>query len=463
MKQTREEMLATLGKRDPANDGKFIIGVLSTGIYCLPSCYARTPKPENVQFFANGAEAEAAGLRPCKKCKPDAYERGENRELEALEKLVERMRRSPSDFACLPDLADALEVGGTKLHELFRVHYHTTPGDALTHARLNAAKQRLLETDETIAQTAYEVGFESLSVFNDNFKKRLGLTPSDYRNLPQADSFILHLPSGYNLDTFLRSFARDPQSPSERVEGRSACLATPQGTLIAFDLDNPIRARVIKGSAVDAYETLARILGLAQDPRAFEQSAQERGYIRLIEGRLGARIPQTLSLFDGLAWAILGQQINLPFAYTLRRRLFEKAGEPIDNELYAAPSPERIAELEPADLLPLQFSQRKAEYLIGVARLGQEWLAEVESMSATRAAKTLPQTRGLGVWSTNYILMRSLGFADCVPYGDTGLTAGLIALQNLDHKPDHKEIERLMSPFAPYRSFATYHLWQSLK
>lgn len=463
MKLTREEMLATLGTRDPANDGKFIIGVLSTGIYCLPSCHARTPKPENVQFFANGVEAEAAGLRPCKKCKPDAYERGENRELELFEKLVERMRQNPADFACLPDLADALEVGATKLHELFRVHYHTTPGDALSLARLNAAKLRLLHTDETIAQTAYEVGFESLSVFNDNFKKRLGLTPSDYRALLSTSEFSIHLPAGYHLDGFIRTFGRDSQSPSERVQGRSARLATPEGTLIAFELDNPIRARVIKGSAVDAYETLTRILGLAQDPRAFEQSAQERGYGRLIEGRLGARIPQTLSLFDGLAWAIIGQQINLPFAYTLRRRLFEKVGEQIDDELFAAPSPERIAELEPADLLPLQFSQRKAEYLIGVARLGRDWLQEVESMSATRAATTLPQTRGLGVWSTNYILMRSLGFADCVPYGDTGLTAGLIALQDLDHKPDHKEVESLMARFAPFRSFATYHLWQSLK
>lgn len=452
-----------MGSRDAFLNGQYIIGVHSTGIYCLPSCPARIPKAENVRFYENGAEAEAAGLRACKKCKPDAFERGEDRELDLIERLISRVHANPADFACVPDLADSIEVGATKIHELIRTHFHTTPGELLTQARLDRAKTRLLDSDEGIAQTAYEVGFESLSVFNENFKKRFGLTPSEYRGLPGTESFTVHLPCGYNVDRFFRSFGRDSQSPTERVDGRSAVFVTPKGTLVRIEFADSVKVSVDKGRGVDAYETLARLLGLSQEPKAFEQLAIDRGFGRLIEGREGARIPQTYSLFDGLLWAIVGQQINLPFAFALRRRLYEKCGEPVGNGLYATPSPERIADLEPSELLPLQFSQRKAEYVGGIAKLGSGWLEAIESMSATRAFQTLTKTRGLGVWSTNYILMRALGFADCVPYGDTGLNAGLIGLCDLDHKPDLKEIERLMEPFAPYRSFATYHLWQSLK
>lgn len=463
MKLTREEMLANMGSRDASLNGQYIIGVHSTGIYCLPSCPARIPKAENVRFYENGAEAEAAGLRACKKCKPDAFERGEDRELDQIERLICRVRANPADFACVPDLADSIEVGATKIHELIRTHFHTTPGDLLTQARLDKAKARLLDSDEGIAQTAYEVGFESLSVFNENFKKRFGMTPSEYRSLPGVEHFIVHLPRGYNVDRFLRSFGRDSQSPTERVDGRSAVFATPKATLVRIGIWDSVEVSVEKGQGVDAYETLARLLGLSQEPKAFEQLVTERGFGRLIEGREGARIPQTYSLFDGLLWAIVGQQINLPFAFTLRRRLYERCGEPVGDGFFATPSTERIANLDPAELLPLQFSQRKAEYVIDVAKLGEDWLSSIESMSATIAFQTLTNTRGLGVWSTNYILMRALGFADCVPYGDTGLTAGLIRLCYLDHKPDSEETKRLMEPFAPYRSFATYHLWQSLK
>jgi AraC family transcriptional regulator of adaptative response / DNA-3-methyladenine glycosylase II len=463
MELTREEMVALLGARDPDNNGRFIIGVMSTGIYCLPSCSARTPKAENVRFFANGAEARAAGLRPCKRCRPDEFERGEDKELEALEALVRQVRENPANFACVPDLGDALAVGATKLHELFRQHYHTTPGDLLSQARLDKAKERLLTTDEGIAETAYEVGFESLSVFNDNFKRRFGLTPSEYRALPSSESFTIQLPQGFNLPAFSRSFGRDPQSLGERLEGAHGALTTPQESLVRFELGERVKATGNPGQGVDAYETLYRVLGLAQEPKAFEQVAADKGFQRLVEGRQGARIPQTTSLFEGLVWAIVGQQINLPFAFALRRRLFEKYGEPLGDGLFAPPSPERLAELDPEELLPLQFSRRKAEYLIGIARLGRSWLEPVERMSFTRASQTLTNTHGLGIWSTHYVLMRSLSFADCVPYGDTGLTAGLIGLYSLDAKPDKKQTEQLMEPFAPYRSLATYHLWQSLK
>lgn len=461
MKMTREEMLSLLGKRDASYNGKYIIGVLSTGIYCLPSCSARTPKPENVQFFASGAEAEAAGLRPCKRCRPDEWERGEDRELEHLEAVVAAVRRIPPRYSCVPEIGEALAVGTTKLHELFRTHYQATPGEILLQAKLECAKSKLTQTTDGIAEIAYESGFESLSVFNENFRRRQCLTPSEFRRLSEAESFAIQLPGGFDLESFRSAFSRDPMSPTERMDGDDCLLATPMGNLVRFRLGSTVAAHARPGTARDAYKTLHRVLGLGQDPAAFEQVALQRGHVALYRDRVGARIPQTLSLFDGIIWAIVGQQVNLGFAYKLRQRLFELYGQPVGAGLFAVPKPERLAQLEPDELLPLQFSRRKAEYLIGVAKLGEAWLGDLEAMSVTRATQTLMNTRGFGIWSTQYLLMRSLAYPDCVPLGDTGLSAGLRRFFALDEKPDTQKIEALMAAFSPHRSLATYHLWKS--
>jgi AraC family transcriptional regulator of adaptative response / DNA-3-methyladenine glycosylase II len=168
-------------------------------------------------------------------------------------------------------------------------------------------------------------------------------------------------------------------------------------------------------------------------------------------------------VLDGLLWCIIGQQINLPFACLLKRRLVESTGTRLAGGLFALPAPERIASLEPDDLRPWQYSRQKAEYLIGAARLVAARtldLGALAGMSATRAERTLLAVRGLGPWSVNYLLMRSLGFADCIPLGDTGVTSGLQALLGLEERPDADATLRLMSVFSPHRSLATAHLWQ---
>jgi AraC family transcriptional regulator of adaptative response / DNA-3-methyladenine glycosylase II len=172
---------------------------------------------------------------------------------------------------------------------------------------------------------------------------------------------------------------------------------------------------------------------------------------------------RTPGVLDGLLWSIIGQQINLPFACLLKRRLVENTGTALPGGLYSLPTAEAIARLEPGDLRPWQFSRQKAEYLIGAARLvatGELDLAALPTMSATRAERTLLAVRGLGPWSVNYLMMRSLGFADCVPIGDTGVTSGLQTLFGLEERPDADATRRLVSVFSPHRSLATAHLWQ---
>src|SRR5688500_3849788 len=131
----------------------------------------------------------------------------------------------------------------------------------------------------------------------------------------------------------------------------------------------------------------------------------------------------------------------------------------------AHPPPAAVAGLDYEDLTRRRFSRRKAEYLVDTARLlldGELPLPGAGGELATRAAERLLAVRGLGPWSVQYLLMRGGGFADCVPVGDAGLTAALQRFFALPARPGPEETERLMEPFAPNRSLATYHLWMSL-
>jgi len=174
-------------------------------------------------------------------------------------------------------------------------------------------------------------------------------------------------------------------------------------------------------------------------------------------------VSQTHSIYEGLLWSIIDQQINFPFACLLKRRVVELVGESMGNGLFAPPLPAQVAALNPADLIALQFSRQKAACVIDTSRLiatGELDLESLATASATRAERILMAVRGLGPWSVNYIMMRALGFADCVPYGDTGVTSGLQSLLSLETRPDVEATRRLMAVFAPYRSLSTAHLWQ---
>jgi AraC family transcriptional regulator of adaptative response / DNA-3-methyladenine glycosylase II len=224
-----------------------------------------------------------------------------------------------------------------------------------------------------------------------------------------------------------------------------------------------VLASISSGSAIEAHSLVIRLLGLDQEVSGFARLAKRLGLARLVSGREEMRIAQTHSVFDGLLWAIIGQQINVPFACLLKARLFGLAGTHIGDRLYAPPLPDAVATLATDDLLKLQFSRQKADYVIATARLvaeGRLDLTALAAASATRAERMLLAVRGLGPWSVNFVMMRTLGFLNCVPLGDTGVTSGLQALLQLEKRPDIDATQRLMAVFSPYRSLATAHLWQ---
>ncbi len=264
----------------------------------------------------------------------------------------------------------------------------------------------------------------------------------------------LELPEDYRSDLILRYLGRDSDSLCERVEGN---------TITTASLTIRLLERHALCDGVDVHglgDAANRLLGLTMDNMPLEKAHPE-----LVHGHEGARLPQTGTVWESVMWAIVGQQVNLAFAYRLRRVLVELCGRPSSNGLRNHPLPEDVAQLEYEDLTARQFSCSKAQYVIDTARLIASDALPVESFPSREPQEVeaaLTAVRGIGAWTANYVMMRGCAFADCVPAGDSALSASLRAHFALDHRVDVNETRTLMERFAPWRSLATYHFWLRL-
>ena len=457
-------------------DGKFLICVKTTGIYCLPSCRVRPPKAENVFLVKTEDEAKAAGFRACKRCRPDLFYRGEDENIALFEGLTARVRSAPHDFPGLPALAKACGVSQTKLADLFRAHAHLTPAVWLRRERVHVAAQGLLESSEKVVDIGFASGFESESVFHRQFLALMRMTPGAYRALNGAQIWLLHLPLGYRAQEILAYHGRDPESLCERVDGKRLfkALMTPDGpAVLEMALENEgAWCRVHAANRLNLHSMAAlhraslRMLGLTSDVATFETRARQNGKVAsLIAPRRGLRVPLIATNFDALCWAIVGQQINVKFAASLRREILDLAGIPAEGGMRAHPDPARVADLDPKLLAARRFSRQKIDYLIGAAREVAEARLDVEGLtagSARAAEKKLTAIRGIGTWTARYVLLRG-GFGDSAPVGDAALAAALQRMHGLEERPNAEQAEHLMRDFSPHRSLATTHLWASLK
>jgi 3-methyladenine DNA glycosylase/8-oxoguanine DNA glycosylase len=267
-------------------------------------------------------------------------------------------------------------------------------------------------------------------------------------------TFRIALPPDFMPRFALRYMARDPESETERGDARSfakAMLADGKPAVVRVEFKGQIAIVSSDAPRAAVEPAILRLLGLPFDPLPFETR-----HTRLVGPRRGMRVPQTSTVFESIVWAICGQQVNLAFAFKLRRAVIELTGKRVDG-MRAHPDPAAVARLDYDDLTRRQFSRRKAEYLIDVARSGVDFESLRDSRLTT--PDSLLSIRGFGVWSANYVMMRGCGFADCVPVGDSGLTSSLQDFHKLDERPDPERTLALMKRYAPYRSLATFHFW----
>ncbi|MGZ9585701.1 bifunctional transcriptional activator/DNA repair enzyme AdaA [Paenibacillus marinisediminis] len=164
---------------DKAYDGAFYYAVRTTGIYCRPSCGAKTPLRENVQFFNHRDEAVAASFRPCKKCRPDLLVYEPEREL--VERAKQLMASNVGTLLTIRDIMKQLGISQSSFNSLFQKYVHASPKQYWTRLKIEQSARLLTETETSIVQAALSCGFMSLSSYYKCFKEQTGTTPSEYR------------------------------------------------------------------------------------------------------------------------------------------------------------------------------------------------------------------------------------------------------------------------------------------
>jgi len=290
--------------------------------------------------------------------------------------------------------------------------------------------------------------------------------------------WTLPLPAGYRRDDVIAFHSRDGEAVAEQVTPtglRKGILL--RGSAVVLDVAFTDDAAVCQAD-IDANDNtvadlqtplhgaLLNILGLRIDPQPFAQLAAGDPLLApLIRVNPGLRIVQSPSPFEALTWAIIGQQINLSFAISLRRTFILQAGRRHGSGLWCYPEARDVARLSVEELTSRKFSRAKAETVLRLARLVDEGALSLELPSSGDVAaisQALLAVKGIGPWTVNYALLRGYGYADCSLHGDVAIRAALQKLLGEATKPDMARTERWLRQYAPHRTMAAAHLWASL-
>ncbi len=496
-----ERRYRAVQSRDPRFDGYFFTAVTSTGIYCRPSCPARTPAPDKVHFYPTAAAAQAAGFRACKRCIPGAVPgspewnlRGDvaGRAMQLIgDGLVER--------AGVPGLADHL---GYSERQLRRVLGETLGAGPLALARAQRAHvaRLLLETTALPAtEIAFAAGFGSLRQFNETVRAVFAATPTELRERARAtsagspvaaataDRASEPLPDGgrgsLRVRLELRLARREPFDfgallaflgpraiPGvEEVDGATyrRSLRLPHGPAVveATDDGRAVRCRLALTDPRDLAPAVARVrhlLDLDADPVAVADVLGASPLLApLVAGSPGRRAPGAADGAELAIRAVLGQQVSVASARAVAGRLATALGVPLPEGLGGITHtfPDAVA-LASADPAAFPVPRERARTLLALAEAIARGDLPLEA-GADRAAvrSSLRGIRGVGPWTAGYVAMRALGDPDVLLADDLGVRHAVRALGGPGRPP---EIARLGAAWAPWRSYAVHHLWASL-
>jgi DNA-3-methyladenine glycosylase II len=292
--------------------------------------------------------------------------------------------------------------------------------------------------------------------------------------------FTLSLPANYRLHDVLAFHSRDSESVAEEVSPerlRKGMLAGGVPVVLEIVPDNPAApasagctvhadGKLSKAAQEQVREAALSILGLRIDPEPFSVfAATDKMFGPLTRAQPGLRIVQSATVFEALTWAIIGQQINLSFAISLRRTFILQAGRRHSSGLWCYPTAADVARLTVDDLTSRKFSRAKAETLLRLAHLvddGELRLDVTPTNGIEQISAALLAVKGIGPWTVNYGLLRGYGYADCSLHGDVAIRAALQTLLGEDAKPDMPRTEKILAQYSPHRTMAAAHLWASL-
>ncbi len=464
--------------RDARFDGLFFTAVSSTGIYCRPVCPAPTPKRGNVRYYANAAAAEAAGFRPCLRCRPelapgnDQWQRGDHVVARALKLIEAGMLADQS----LDALAARVGLGARQLRRLFVERVGAPPINVHTTRRLLFAKQLLTETALPVTEVALASGFRSLRRFNAAFLQANRIPPRELRRHPRAAAgAALVLRLGYRppydfaaLLTFLRTRALpgvelvDEHSYARvfgpvDAPGWLRLSGWPGGEhALQLQLHCPQPTQLL-----GVVTTLRRMFDLDANPQAIADTFRHDAILGpLLARRPGLRLPGGWHGFEIAVRASLGQQISVAAAHTLATRIVQRWGESLPTAPMAGlerlfPTPAALAQ---ADLREIGLTTTRAATISGMAQAlldGRVDFSAEQSLEEFVARwVALP---GIGEWTAHYMAMRALSDPDAFPAADLILrreaTTDAVPLST-------KALTLRADAWRPWRAYAVIHLWR---
>ncbi|MDL5352466.1 AlkA N-terminal domain-containing protein [Microbacterium sp. zg-YB36] len=473
-----DERYRAIHARDARFDGQFVTAVRTTGIYCRPSCPARTPKPGNVEFYATSAAAHEAGYRACKRCLPEAAPGSPAWDLrgDTAGRAMRLIADGVVEREGVPGLASRLGYSSRHLSRLLAAELGAGPLALARAHRAHTARMLLVGTDLPIADIAFSAGFASVRQFNDTVREVFGMPPQQLRArrpasgvaaAPGAIDLVLPVRAPFDVDGLFAWMAARVIAGVETATPTSFArnIALPGGPawfrLRADGARVRLEARLSRlGDLPVLVARARRLFDLDADPVAIDEAlARHPELAASVASTPGLRVPGTADPHEMLIRAMIGQQISVAAARTALVRLTEALGE-------------RVPEHEGTDrLFPTMtaIAEHGAEVLRGpAARIravtGAAALIAAGDLSLSPGDDGVEQRArllalpGVGPWTADYVRMRVTGDPDVVLPGDVAARTGA---GNLGIPADPAGLTAWATRTAPWRSYLTAHLWRA--
>ncbi|MBP5860211.1 DNA-3-methyladenine glycosylase 2 family protein [Streptomyces scabiei] len=482
MHRDTERCVRAVRSKDARFDGWFFTAVLTTRIYCRPSCPVVPPKAENMTFYPSAAACQQAGFRACKRCRPDTSPGSP--EWDQRADLVARAMRLVGDGVVdregVPGLARRLGYSARQVERQLLAELGAGPL-ALARAQRAQTARLLIETTALpMAEIAFAAGFASIRTFNDTVREVFALSPSELRERATRSARQRSDSPGTSGALSLRLPFRAPLNP-DNLFGHLAATAVPgveewrdgayrrtlrlpygHGIVGLAPRPDHIACRLTLGDLRDlpvAISRCRRMLDLDADPVAVDEQLRTDPVLApLVDKAPGRRVPRTVDEAEFAVRAVLGQQVSTAAARTHAARLVLAHGEPVDDPegglTHLFPSSEALAAVDPEALaMP---GTRRTTFTTLVRRLvdGELHLGLDSDWAETRAR--LLALPGFGPWTVEVIAMRALGDPDAFLPGDLGIRR---AARELGLPSTPAALTARAAAWRPWRAYAVQYLW----
>lgn len=477
-----ERCYRAVQSKDARFDGWFVTAVLTTKIYCRPSCPVRPPYARNMRFYPTAAAAQKAGFRACKRCRPDASPGSPewNVRGDVVARAMRLITDGTVDREGVTGLASRIGYTTRQLERLLQAEVGANPL-ALARAQRTQTARILIETTELpFSDVAFASGFSSIRQFNDTVRAVCDLSPTALRQRARtrfgrseggAGALSLRLPvrTPFAYEGLFGHLAASAVPGVEEVRDgayrRTLCLPNGSGIVSLTPQPDHVQCRVVLDDFRDLATAIARcrrLLDLDADPEAIVDALGGDPVLGvLVDKAPGQRIPRTVDEHELAVRVVLGQQVSVKAARTHAGRIAKAYGQPIEDTngvlTHTFPTIDHLAEIDPAHLAFPKPRQRSLMSLISaiadrdvVLDAGCDW---------NRARAQLQALPGIGPWTAEIIAMRGLGDPDAFPVTDLGVR---VAAEQLGLPADPRSLTEHSARWRPWRSYATQHLWYAL-